>query len=68
VSAERVPHSATSSVAAPEGQVKLALTKPGRLGRLKNDQPSSLLTLPNAPFYVVALKITSRLGTGSTFV
>ena len=47
--------------------MKLALTKPRRLSRLKNDQPSSQLTLPNAPLYVVALKKTSPLGTGSTF-
>jgi len=37
------------------------------LGRLKNDQPLSQLTLPNAPLYVVALKKASPLGTGSTF-
>ena len=47
--------------------MKLALTKPRRLSRLKNDQPSSQLTLPNAPLYVVALKKESPLGTGSTF-
>ena len=46
--------------------MKLALTKPRRLSRLKNDQPSSQLTLPNAPLYVVALKKESPLGTGST--
>ena len=47
--------------------MRLALTKPGRLGRLKSDQPSSQLTLPNAPLYVVVLKKASPLGTGSTF-
>ena len=46
--------------------MKLALTKPRRLSRLKNDQPSSQLTLPNAPLYVVELKKESPLGTGST--
>ena len=34
---------------------------------MKNDQPSSQLTLPNAPLYVVALKKASPFGTGSTF-
>jgi len=47
--------------------VDVELTKPGRLGRLKNDQPSSQLTLPNAPLYVVGLKKESPFGTGSTF-
>ena len=46
--------------------MKLPPTKPGRLGRLKSDQPSSQLTLPNAPLYVVVLKKASPLGTGST--
>ena len=47
--------------------MNIELEKPGRLGRLKSDQPSSQLTLPNAPLYVVALKKASPLGTGSTF-
>ena len=34
---------------------------------MKNDQPSSQLTLPNAPLYVVVSKKESPVGTGSTF-
>ena len=47
--------------------MNIELEKPGRLGWLKSDQPSSQLTLPNAPLYVVALKKASPLGTGSMF-
>ncbi len=49
--------SVTSTNAA-SGQVKLPLTKPGRLGRLKNDQPSSQLTLPNVPPAMNGLALT----------
>jgi hypothetical protein len=48
-------------------QKREPFAKPGRLGRLKSDQPSSQLTLPNAPLYVAALKKVSPFGTGSTF-
>ena len=45
-------------------QKREPFAKPGRLGRLKNDQPSSQLTLPNAPLYVVVLKRRRRWAPG----